>query len=187
MCVCVCLLPCKDSFFPYLSLTIMKTGPRNLLSSFLLLRAPDIFLINGRRMDGLTEGLDNNGWSTGHKCSYWGDLWAFTHLRLQPMRWFLKAPRGRQLAQGKAPSLVPVRHLLIRQFWVEATSRCAPRKEHAGRKHDNNCRIRVWNCQGKSGALENRERPSINDVFYWRKLRWFSCKMQELLWGNQPS
>lgn len=57
------------------------------VSSLLLLHEPDAFLINGRRMDGLTEGPDNNGWSTGHKCSYWEDLSASAHRRLSSYRW----------------------------------------------------------------------------------------------------
>lgn len=56
------LLTCREKhFLSYLGLTLMKTAPHNSLSSFLLLHVPDVFLINGKRMDGLTEGPDNNG------------------------------------------------------------------------------------------------------------------------------
>lgn len=60
-------------------LTIMKTTLHEptahslSLPLFFPLHVQDAFLINGRRMDGLTEVPDNNGWSTGHKCSYWED------------------------------------------------------------------------------------------------------------------
>lgn len=96
----------------------MKTAAHSSLPPFLLLHVPDAFLINGRRMDGLTEGPDNNGWSTGHKCSYWGDLWASAHRRLSSNRWddFSKALDGRQPVRGKALSLVSEHHLLIRCF-----------------------------------------------------------------------
>lgn len=81
----------RKSSISYLVLTIMKPEPLPTtpisLFPFLPLHVQDAFLINGRRMDGLTEGPDNNGWSTGHKCSYWGDLWASAHCRLSGNRW----------------------------------------------------------------------------------------------------
>lgn len=92
--------------------------PHNSLLSFLALHVQDVFLINGRRMDGLTEGPDNNGWSTGHKCSYWGDLWASAHRRLSSNRWddFSKPETDGSERGGKALSLVPAHYLLIRCF-----------------------------------------------------------------------
>ena len=88
------------------------------LPSFLPLHVQDVFLINGRRMDGLTEGPDNNGWSTGHKCSYWGYLWAPTRRRLSSNRWddFSKLWTDGSEREGKALSLVPAHYLLIRCF-----------------------------------------------------------------------
>lgn len=50
-----------EFFLLLLVLTIVKTGQQNSVSPLLLLHVPDAFLINGRRMNGLTEGLDNNG------------------------------------------------------------------------------------------------------------------------------
>lgn len=50
----------KDWFSSYIYLTIVKTGAE-LDLPLLLLHVPDAFLINGQRMDGLTQGPDNNG------------------------------------------------------------------------------------------------------------------------------
>lgn len=43
---------------------------------------------------------------------------------------------GRQPVRGKALSLCLRASFINQMFWVEATSRSAPRKEPAGRKHD---------------------------------------------------
>lgn len=44
---------------------------------------------------------------------------------------------GRTAASARESSLSCPSALFINQmFWVEATSRSAPRKQHAGRKHD---------------------------------------------------
>lgn len=121
------------SFFPpRIVLTIVKTGQQNSISPLLLLHVPDAFLINGGRMDGLTEGPDNNGWSTGHKCSYWGDLWASAHRRLSsnPTRWFLKAPAdGRRPVRGKALFSRPAASFINHIFGLKPLWGSAPGKE----------------------------------------------------------
>lgn len=131
----------------------MKTAPHSSLPPFLLLHVPDAFLINGRRMDGLTEGPDNNGWSTGHKCSYWGDLWASAHRRLSSNRWddFSKALDGRQPVRGKALSLVSEHHLLIRCFGWKPLQEVHPGKSLLAVNMTKTGEGK-WNCRGKSVA-----------------------------------
>lgn len=100
---------------------------------------------------------------------------------------------GRTAASARERSFSCPSALFINQmFWVEATPRSAPRKQQAGHKHDKDGgetsargrvklsgRIRgMVRCAGSLHA-----RPSAN-VTRWRKLVWYSCNMQELLWGS---
>lgn len=75
---------------------------------------------------------------------------------------------GRMAASTRESSFSCPSTLFINQmFWVEATSRSARRKQHAGRKHDKDWQKQVWegewNCQGESGAWFTGEK--LDDIY----------------------
>lgn len=187
--LCICH-EVKTSSLSYLGLTIMKAAPLHpttlSLASFLPLHVQDVFLINGRRMDGLTEGPDNNGWSTGHKCSYWGDLWAPACRRLSSNRWddFSKLWTDGSVCEGKALSLVPAHYLLIRCFGWKPLQEMHPgnntRAVNMTQTGANKCERESETVEANQG--QEHTRTSVNSVVSQEKS---SCNMQELLWGSQ--
>lgn len=163
------------------------------LPLFLPLHVQDAFLINGRRMDGLTEGPDNNGWSTGHKCSYWEDLWAPAHRRLSSIQWddFSKLSTDGSKHKEKLSLSCPSALLINQISLEEASSRTAPGKRHVDCEYDKNGKTKK--CKRRAKLLKRiRGVEKSGKIFLASKIRILCGSMRKfrsyyikvLLWIN---